>query len=111
VVKIEATLEPRALQAVLDGLQELGLAGFTVMEAQVASEPRDSRRYRGSLHRPGRACVRIEIVVPGRRLEETLEQIARVAVAEGSEGRVVVTPVWGAVRIRTGETEEDALAG
>jgi nitrogen regulatory protein P-II 1 len=111
VVKIEATFEPPALQAVLDALQELGLSGFTVMEARTEGEPQDSRRYRGSLHRPGRACARIEIVLPGRRLEEALEQIARVAVAEGSDGRVVVSPVSGVVRIRTGETEEDAVAG
>ena len=110
VVRIEATVPPQALAGIKDALHGVGFAGLTVSEAASHLAVGGRQNYRGTLTTPLRPMVRLEVVVPRRRMEEALEVISRAAAGEENpEGRVLVTPVVGAVRIRTGETGEDAL--
>lgn len=113
MVKIEATLTPQTLQTVVEALQDLGCTGLTVFEARTDSRSgRGSLTYRGSFQLLLSPAMRLEVVLPKRRLEEALEIIARAAREPlAPDGGILVSPVSGAVRIRTGEVGEDALSG
>ena len=112
MVKIEATLSTQALEEVTGALQEMGCAGLTVSEVQVDPNETNHRSwYRGQAVRRRQAALRIEVVVPARRLEEALDVLAAAGGSAPGDGEILVTPIQGAVRIRTGETGEDAVAG
>ena len=111
MVKIEATLIPQALEEVTDALQEMGCAGLTIAEVRVEPQASKSRSwYRGQAVHGLQSALRVEVVLPERRLEEALEVLTAVGTSSGS-GSIVVTPIRDVVRIRTGETGEDAVAG
>lgn len=112
IVKVEAIIRPFALDDVKERLTELGIGGMTV------SEVRGFGRTGGKteVHR-GSAYVidfvpklKLEIVVPARLVEEVVQAIRAVA-ASGriGDGKIFVTPVLDAVRIRTDERGESAL--
>jgi nitrogen regulatory protein PII len=111
VVKIEATLPPQALPAVTEALQDLGCAGLTVSEARTDLFQQGPRQhYRGLTVSGLRPALRVEIVVPFRRLEEVLEVLAATARrGPDSGGQLLVIPIRNVTRIRTGESGEDAL--
>ena len=111
MVKIEVTADPLALTQLREALDDLGCAGVTLSEVRVMGPGANARRFRGGGFAPLRNAVRLEVVLPARRVEEALEIFGRAARVEGrGEGLILVLPLSGAVRIRTGETGEDALA-
>jgi nitrogen regulatory protein P-II 1 len=110
--KVEAIIRPDRLQAVQDALDELGVSGITVSEVLGCGHQRGyTERYRGtraniSLQRK----VKVEAVVPDARAEGVVQAIAGAArTGEVGDGKVFVSPVDEAVRIRTGERGEDIV--
>ncbi|HEY8675649.1 MAG TPA: P-II family nitrogen regulator [Candidatus Dormibacteraeota bacterium] len=104
--KVEAVIRPDRLQAVQDALDGLGTSGLTVTEVLGCGAQRGyTEMYRGakaniSLQRK----VKVEAVVGDSMVEAVIDAISSAArTGEVGDGKVFVTPVEDAVRIRTGE--------
>src|SRR5258708_34640612 len=104
--KVEAIIRPDRLQAVQDALDGLGISGLTVTEVVGCGAQRGyTEVYRGakaniSLQRK----VKVEAVVPETRVDGVVEAIRSSArTGEAGVGKIVILPVDGALRIRTGE--------
>ena len=110
--KIEAVIKPFKLDDVKEALTGAGIAGMTV------SEVRGFGRQKGhtEMYRGGEYTVdflpklKVEVVVPDELGEKVLALIAGAAKTGAiGDGKVFVTPLQEAVRIRTGERGESAL--
>ncbi len=110
--KIEAYLRPSALEQVHDALSEVGIVGMSVEEVKGFGRQRGHREvYRGAEYRVDFVPkIKIEVVVKDADLDQAVDTIVKTAkTGEVGDGKVFVTPVAQAVRIRTGETGDDAL--
>ncbi|HEV3125377.1 MAG TPA: P-II family nitrogen regulator [Candidatus Dormibacteraeota bacterium] len=110
--KIEAIIRPEKLQAVQDALDGLGASGLTVTEVLGCGAQRGyTEMYRGtraniSLQRK----VKIEVVVPQVRADGVVEAIQKAAhTGEVGDGKIFVTVVEQAIRIRTGEKGDEIV--
>ena len=110
--KIEAIVKPYKLDEVKDVLTGIGVIGMTVSEVRgFGRQKGHTELYRGSEYTIDfLPKIRIELVVPDGLADKIVDAIA-VAARTGSigDGKVFVTPVEAAVRIRTGERDEAAL--
>jgi nitrogen regulatory protein P-II 1 len=110
--KVEAIIRPEALQGVQDALDQLGVSGLTVTEVVGCGRQKGyTEQYRGSrvnislLHK-----IKVEAVVPEEIVEPAVEAIVSAArTGEEGDGRVFISPVSQAIRIRTGERGEDSV--
>jgi nitrogen regulatory protein P-II 1 len=110
--KVEAIIKPFKLDEVKDALGEIGVQGMTVTEVKGFGRTGGKREvYRGSAYVVDFVPkVKIEVVVPDELVERILEAIEKAAkTGRIGDGKVFVTPVEEAVRIRTGERGEDAI--
>src|SRR4051812_23452951 len=101
------------VERVTDALRELGIDGMTLSEVSGTRHTTATRQlYRGG-SRPMTlvSCVKLEIVVPSERLArlviECIEQAARTG--QSGDGKIFVTEILEAIRIRTGDWGEAAL--
>ena len=104
--KIEAVIKPFKLDEVKDALQELGLHGMTVIEAKGFGRQRGhTELYRGAEYVVDfLPKLKIEIIVPDGLVEEAVKAITETArTGKIGDGKIFVTPVETAVRIRTEE--------
>ena len=112
MVKIEAIVRPFALDDVKERLTELGIGGMTVSEVRGFGRTGGKREvHRGSAYVIDFIPkLKLEIVVPSRLAEEVVQGICQAA-ATGriGDGKIFVTPVLDAIRIRTSERGESAL--
>jgi nitrogen regulatory protein P-II 1 len=110
--KIEAIIKPYKLDEVKDALTGMGVIGMTVSEVRgFGRQKGHTELYRGSEYTIDfLPKIRIELVVPDGLVDKVVDTIAAAA-RTGSigDGKVFVTPVEMAVRIRTGERDEAAL--
>jgi nitrogen regulatory protein P-II 2 len=107
-----AVIKPFKLDEVRDALTQIGIHGMTVAEVKgYGRQKGHTEIYRGAEYAVNfLPKVRIEIVVPSERLETVIEAIGGAAkTGQIGDGKIFVTPVEQAVRIRTGETDTDAL--
>lgn len=112
MVKIEAVIRPDKLDEVKSALDELGISGITVMEVRGAGQQRGYvNRYRGAEYRVNLLDkVKLETVVPDSLAEQVVEVIVKASrTGEVGDGKIFVIPVANAVRVRTGETGEEAV--
>ena len=110
--KIEAIIKPFKLDAVKDVLAEVGVAGMTVTEVKGFGRTGGKKEvYRGSAYVVDFVPkVKIEVVVADRIVPDVLDAIERVAkTGRIGDGKIFVTAVEEAVRIRTGDRGEDAI--
>jgi nitrogen regulatory protein P-II 1 len=110
--KIEAIIKPFKLDEVKDRLREVGVQGMTVCEVKGFGRTGGKQEvYRGSAYVVDFVPkVRIEIVVKDSMVGDVVEAIAATArTGKIGDGKVFVTSVDDAIRIRTGERAEDAL--
>lgn len=110
--KIEAIIKPFKLDDVKEALQDSGLEGLTVTEVRgFGRQKGHTELYRGAEYVVDfLPKVKLEIVVADDRVESTIETIVRVAqTGRIGDGKIFVTPVEDAVRIRTGERGDSAL--
>jgi nitrogen regulatory protein P-II 2 len=107
-----AVIKPFKLDEVRDALTQIGVHGMTVAEVKGYGRQKGHMEiYRGAEYAVNfLPKVRIEIVVPSERLEAVIEAIGGAAkTGQIGDGKIFVTPIEQAVRIRTGETDVDAL--
>jgi nitrogen regulatory protein P-II 1 len=110
--KVEAIIRPEALQGVQDALDQLGVSGLTVTEVVGCGRQKGyTEQYRGArvnislLHK-----IKVEAVVVDEIVETAVEAIVTAArTGNEGDGRVFISPVSQAVRIRTGERGEDSV--
>jgi nitrogen regulatory protein P-II 1 len=92
--KIEAIIKPFKLDEVKEALQEVGLLGITVTEAKGF----------------GRQKVKIEIVIADEFVDRAVEAIQTAArTGRIGDGKIFISSIEQAIRIRTGESGADAL--
>jgi nitrogen regulatory protein P-II 1 len=110
--KIEAIIKPFKLDDVKEALTGIGVIGMTV------SEVRGFGRQKGhtELYRGGEYTVdflpkiKVEVVVPDQFVDKVAEVVAAAAKTGNiGDGKIFVTPVETAIRIRTGERDQSAL--
>ncbi len=110
--KIEAIIKPFKLDDVKEALQEIGLQGLTVTEAKgFGRQKGHTELYRGAEYVVDfLPKMKIELVVPDARVDAAVEAIQNAArTGRIGDGKIFITPVEGAIRIRTGESGDDAL--
>ncbi len=110
--KIEAIIKPFKLDDVKEALQEIGLQGLTVTEAKgFGRQKGHTELYRGAEYVVDfLPKIRIEMVVPDARVDAAVEAIKSAAhTGRIGDGKIFISPVETAIRIRTGETGDEAL--
>jgi nitrogen regulatory protein P-II 1 len=110
--KIEAIIKPFKLDEVRDRLREAGVTGMTVYEVKgFGRTGGKSEVYRGSAYVVDFVPkIRIEVVVADAVVNDVVTALATAAkTGKIGDGKIFVTPVEEAVRIRTGEKGEDAI--
>jgi nitrogen regulatory protein P-II 2 len=109
---IIAIIKPFKLDEVRQALTSLGVAGMTVSEVKgYGRQKGHTEIYRGAEYTVNfLPKLRLEIAVPADRVDRTIEAIAAGArTGQIGDGKIFVTTLDHAVRIRTGETDSDAL--
>ncbi|MEM6909958.1 MAG: P-II family nitrogen regulator [Verrucomicrobiota bacterium] len=111
--KVEAIIKPFKLEDVKESLSEIGVQGMTVTEVKgFGRQKGHTEIYRGSEYTVDfLPKVKLEIVIEDSMLEQVTKTIAESAnTGKIGDGKVFVSDVLEAVRIRTGEEGGEALA-
>jgi len=112
VKKVEAVIKPFKLDEVKEALQELGIQGLSVLEAKgFGRQKGHTELYRGAEYVVDfLPKVKIEVVVEDGQLDAVLDAITSAArTGKIGDGKIFVSTVDQAIRIRTGEEGADAL--
>jgi nitrogen regulatory protein P-II 1 len=110
--KIEAIIKPFKLEDVKEALSALGVQGMTVCEVKgFGRQKGHTEIYRGSEYTVDfLPKIKIEVVLPENLVTSAVEAIVKSAkTGKIGDGKVFVSPVENAVRIRTEETGEQAV--
>ena len=110
--KIEAVIKPFKLDEVKEALHEVGLQGITVTEAKgFGRQKGHTELYRGAEYVVDfLPKVKIEIVLPDEMVDKAVEAIMTAArTGRIGDGKIFISTVEQAIRIRTGEAGTDAL--
>jgi len=110
--KIEAIIKPFKLDEVKEALMSLGIQGMTVSEVKGFGRQRGHKEvYRGAEYQIDFVPkVKIEIVIDSSVLNEALKLIeGNAKTGSIGDGKIFVSAVEQAIRIRTGESGKDAL--
>ena len=110
--KIEAIIKPFKLDEVKEALHEIGVSGITVLEAKgFGRQKGHTELYRGAEYVVDfLPKVKLEVVVPADQADRVVEAIAGAAqTGRIGDGKIFVSTIDKAIRIRTGETNEDAV--
>ncbi|MBL4645620.1 MAG: transcriptional regulator [Hyphomicrobiales bacterium] len=110
--KIEAIIKPFKLDEVKEALQEVGLQGITVLEAKgFGRQKGHTELYRGAEYVVDfLPKVKLELVVNDDMLDKAIEAITEAAhTGRIGDGKIFVSDVLDAIRIRTGETGNEAI--
>jgi len=110
--KIEAIIKPFKLDDVKEALNEIGIQGMTITEVKGYGRQKGHKEiYRGAEYVVDFIPkVKIEIVLPADMVENTVKTIQKSAyTGKLGDGKLFVSPVEQAVRVRTGEKGKDAI--
>lgn len=110
--KIEAIIKPFKLDEVKEALQEIGIQGMTVTEAKgFGRQKGHTELYRGAEYVVDfLPKIKLELVLADDQLESALEAIQSAAkTGKIGDGKIFVSTIEHAVRIRTGESGDAAL--
>ncbi|MBK7661341.1 MAG: P-II family nitrogen regulator [Betaproteobacteria bacterium] len=110
--KIEAVIKPFKLDEVREALSEIGVSGLTVTEVKgFGRQKGHTELYRGAEYVVDfLPKVKVEVVVPDNLVDKAIEAVVKAArTGKIGDGKIFVTDVPQVVRIRTGETGEDAV--
>lgn len=110
--KIEAIIKPFKLDEVKEALQEIGVQGLSVVEVKgFGRQKGHTELYRGAEYVVDfLPKVKIEVVLPDDQVEPAIEAILTAAKTDKiGDGKIFVSTVEQAIRIRTGEDGEAAL--
>ena len=110
--KIEAIIKPFKLDEVKDKLNDLGIQGITVTEVKgFGRQKGHTELYRGAEYVVDfLPKIKMEIVLADSQVEDVINAIAKAGqTGRIGDGKIFVTNIEEAVRIRTGERGEDAV--
>src|SRR5690242_8013911 len=110
--KIEAIIKPFKLEEVKDALGEVGIEGMTVSEVKgFGRQKGHTEIYRGSEYTVDfLPKIKLEIVVADGMVDSAVSAIVKAAkTGKIGDGKVFVSPIENAIRIRTEETGEKAV--
>ena len=110
--KIEAIIKPFKLDEVKEALQEMGIQGLSVIEAKgFGRQKGHTELYRGAEYVVDfLPKVKIELVIDDDQTDAAIEAIIGAAkTGKIGDGKIFVSPVEQAIRIRTGEEGAEAL--
>ncbi len=110
--RIVAVIKPFKLDDVKEALEKVGVAGITVMEVKgFGRQKGHTELYKGAEYVIDfLPKIRIEVVVPADMAAEVVDAIEHAArTGRIGDGKIFVSPIEEAVRIRTGERGEPAL--
>ena len=110
--KIEAIVRHFKLEDVKNALTELGVQGMTISEVRgFGRQKGHTEMYRGTEYAVDFVPkVKIEVVVPEKQTQPVIDTIMRTAqTGQIGDGKIFVIELANTIRIRTGETGEDAL--
>ena len=109
---ITAIIKPFKLEEVRDALSAVGVLGMTITEVKgYGRQKGHTELYRGAEYAVNfLPKIRIEVAVPDEDADKVVEAIGSAAkTGQIGDGKIFVTPIEQALRIRTGETGADAL--
>ena len=109
---VTAVIKPFKLEEVRSALTDLGLQGMTVTEVKgYGRQKGHTEIYRGAEYAVSfLPKVKLEVVVPSGTVDKAVEAIVRTArTGQIGDGKIFVSAVESIVRIRTGETGEQAV--
>jgi nitrogen regulatory protein PII len=112
--KIEAIIKPFKLEDVKEALAEVGIQGMTVVEVKgFGRQKGHTEIYRGSEYTVDfLPKVKVEVVVESERADSVVSAIVKAAnTGKIGDGKVFVSDISEAIRIRTGEKGNDAISG
>jgi nitrogen regulatory protein P-II 1 len=112
VKKIEAIVKPHKLDEVKTALTQVGIQGLTVSEVRGFGRQKGHKeQYRGAEYTVDLVPkVKIEVVVSDQALSAAVEAISRAAkTGEIGDGKIFVSSLESAIRIRTGEKGDSAI--
>jgi nitrogen regulatory protein P-II 1 len=112
VKKIEAVIKPFKLDEVKEALHDVGVSGITVTEAKgFGRQKGHTELYRGAEYVVDfLPKVKLEVVVEDGLTDRVVEAIANAArTGRIGDGKIFVTTIEQALRIRTGERDSDAV--
>ena len=110
--KIEAIIKPFKLDEVKDALHEIGLQGMTVVEVKgFGRQKGHTELYRGAEYVIDfLPKAKIEIAIADELVDQAIEAICKAAnTGQIGDGKIFVTALEQSIRIRTGETGNEAL--
>ncbi len=110
--KIEAIIKPFKLEEVKDALSELGIEGMTVTEVKgFGRQKGHTEIYRGSEYTVDfLPKIKLEIVAPDERVDSAIAAIVKGAkTGKIGDGKVFVSAIEDAIRIRTDERGDKAV--
>jgi len=110
--KIEAVIKPFKLDDVREALSEVGITGLTSTEVKgFGRQKGHTELYRGAEYVVDfLPKVKIEIVVTDSLVDQCIDAITNAArTGKIGDGKIFITPVEQVIRIRTGETGDDAI--
>ena len=109
---VTAIIKPFKLEEVRSALTDLGLQGMTVTEVKgYGRQKGHTEIYRGAEYAVSfLPKIKIEVVVPSGTVDKAVEAIVRTAsTGQIGDGKIFVSPIDHAVRVRTGETDDSAI--
>jgi nitrogen regulatory protein P-II 2 len=107
-----AVIKPFKLDEVREALTRIGIHGMTVTEVKgYGRQKGHTEIYRGAEYQVNfLPKLRLEIAIASEQLDQVIEVIAAAArTGQIGDGKIFVMPVERAMRVRTGETDVDAL--
>ena len=110
--KIEAIIKPFKLDDVKEALSSIGVQGMTVTEVKGFGRQKGHKEiYRGAEYLVDfLPKIKMEMVVHAELVDQVIEKIVSAArTGTIGDGKIFVSPVEAAVRIRTGERDTDAI--
>ena len=110
--KVEAVIKPFKLEDVKDALAEIGITGMTVSEVKgYGRQKGHSELYRGAEYVVDfLPKIKMEMVVEDDSVEEVTNTIVEAArTGKIGDGKIFVTDIEKIIRIRTGETDSEAI--
>ena len=110
--KVEAIIKPFKLDEVKEALQEIGVQGLSVLEVKgFGRQKGHTELYRGAEYVVDfLPKVKVEVVLSDDQVDAAIEAIISAAKTDKiGDGKIFVSDVSHAIRIRTGEAGEDAL--